>query len=133
MQKLLEWCARRGIRVEYIGLTEGCAFSFYWCHDKLIQLTTHVDAQTQLIHCLHECGHFLIERSGGIAQADGDMRLRTTKIANVAEEIEAWNRGRRLAQRLGIRIPRKEWETVRADGLASYMRWATRRPRRKRK
>lgn len=100
--------------------------SFYYPDSRHIEIGWRLGKTTQLYHLLHECGHYLINRSGPtrLAAANGDTRSTEVRIAVVEEEIEAWHRGRRLAARLGIKIDRKRWARVRRDALASYMRWA---------
>lgn len=99
--------------------------SCYVADQRLIQLSWRASRQTQLYHLLHECGHHLIAKSGArYAEGNGNTHATETRIAIVAEEIEAWHRGRKLANRLGIRINRKRWAKVRKESLATYLRWA---------
>ena len=89
---------------------------------------------------LHECGHVLVhqarhkrknERIAGVSKQDQEHQVgryskRTKKrhIAEVTEEIEAWERGWELGKRLKIRIAKKYYENVRVRALMTYMRWS---------
>jgi hypothetical protein len=77
-----------------------------------IYISADLAPSTQLHMALHECGHVLI----------GDHRKTPKPIDKLAEEIEAWNRARRLAGRLKIRINASAWRRLRNACLASYAR-----------
>jgi hypothetical protein len=125
VQKLLAWCKRRGIRV--VPTTRASRISYYYHDEKLIELEQQLPRREQLIALLHECGHYLIEQSGGTEHAAGDLRTKVCRQAVLADEMRAWDRGLRLARRLGIRIPLGVWEATRAQYLDTYIRWVARR------
>lgn len=119
MRRLLEWCRKRGIEV-----INGPYASYNWDGKrKWIQLPP-ARPETRLFLLLHECGHHLLRKSGEERGVDWAARNLETKIAYVNNEIAAWQRGLRLAHRLGIRINKKRWSCVRKRNLATYLRWA---------
>jgi len=118
VRKLLAWCASRGIRVE---LADG---SYFYPGSRRIELNWRVSKEVRMFHLLHECGHYLVSKSGRRHEAaNGAEFTLETRIAILEEELEAWYRGRRLAARLGIKINRKRWASVRRKCLASYVLW----------
>lgn len=118
MRKLLAWCRARGIVV-----TDGDG-SYYYPDTKRIEVNWRLGRETYMFHLLHECGHHLIATSGARhGAANGHTGSLETRVAVLAEEFEAWYRGRRLASRLGIKINRKRWLKCRRECLATYARW----------
>lgn len=109
--------------------------------------TTHVFGSTifvngrlpvylQLFYILHEIGHILIEKPWesylkrypmGYAM-NKDKKISKTsrhRIDVIAEEIEAWARGKKMAVRLGLEIDEVQFEKARIVALKSYLKWAT--------
>jgi hypothetical protein len=102
---------------------------------RTVRVNSKYTPQTRLYVLLHELGHFLIcdQRGardrfprgwdrGGLKQAKS--RLARTDI--VLEEVEAWDRGLRLADRLGVWYDRAAFDRCRSDRLRSYFAYALR-------
>jgi hypothetical protein len=121
LAKVEAWCARRGVAVVHDAKTLGDS---HWHPGSRTITVGRLAPRSRLYTLLHECGHVLID-SG--AQGYLTAFVEPERVETVAEEIEAWNRGRRLAHRLRIRIDARAWRRLRAHCLASYMRWATTR------
>ena len=124
---VIEWCNKRSLVVEFTNGSDGK----YDSAEQKIEINGRSLPETQFYWLIHECGHFLIDNSGTgrtifAATSPTDQRSLTTRIAYVDEEFEAWKRGRRLAERLGIFINQQRFDQHRARALATYLRWATR-------
>jgi IrrE N-terminal-like domain len=125
---LVEWCTARGIGVRFAKRTNGV----YDSQTKSIVISHRASPLRQAIYLSHECGHHLIgdaERfSDGYYVANQKHVNKTFKhkLACLEEEIEAWNRARKLLERLGATLPYEKFESVRVECLKSYVKWAGR-------
>lgn len=77
-----------------------------------VYLDNRLAPRSRVYMALHECGHVLI----------GDHRAAPKPVDRLAEEIEAWNRARRLATRLGIIVQPRIWRQLRNACLTTYAR-----------
>jgi len=129
LEVLIGWCGSKGLTVRF-GKKKGAT---YLTSDKSISVAGRMSPGKQLCYLLHECGHHLIgyteedERFGMGYPKYEDSSVNTTfqhKMACLEEEIEAWNRGWKLAKRLGLNIDRESFDVIRLDCLRSYISWA---------
>jgi hypothetical protein len=102
---------------------------------RTIYINTQSSIENQLFTLLHECGHVLVHKSNKQFAADypyyahADSAFNTARIVRskayqvslVAEEIEAWKRGKRLAKRLAIPIDIDKYNTVMTNCVTSYI------------
>lgn len=130
LTKLIDWCLERSIVVNFAQIENGT-----FNPPKTIEISGRAAPETQLFWLLHECGHSLIENSEkriikrgrrGSALEYQDQRSLTTRIEYVKEELEAWDRGFSLAERLGIFINKVRWNKQRSQALATYFKWSVR-------
>jgi hypothetical protein len=115
MSRVIEWCTRRGLSVEFIAASGGG-----YVHDKkIIEVSYRSYPETQLYTLLHEIGHHLVESctteryrdkyaKGYLLVFEGE-RSPQHKIDAIAEELEAWYRGWKLAKRLHVYIDKKKY------------------------
>jgi hypothetical protein len=102
---------------------------------KIININKDTKISSQIITLLHECGHILIYMQRkkykykyivGSTWKDWHNlfinRTKKTKILILEEEIEAWNRGKKLAKRLKIKIQTKLWNYHKTRALMTYIR-----------
>lgn len=90
----------------------------------------------QLCILLHEIGHHLIvihntkelfKRGYPLIYDTRQKRRSTHKVDIVLEEVEAWNRGFKLAERLGLFVAGAdvdEFNRIRARCLKTYFSWS---------
>ena len=128
LAEVIGWCNTKGISVSF-GKKVGATYDTI---DKTICISGRMSPERQLYMLLHECGHHLIgfdegdERFGkGYPLVEDPVHNATFqhRFACFEEEIEAWNRGWRLAKRLGLELPREDFDKVRLECLRSYVRW----------
>ena len=100
--------------------------------EKTVYINSRNHAETRYYILLHECGHLLISQGAKQWAEDvpmycqtADLRIeksRAFKVSLVAEEIEAWKRGRRLARRLGHYINDKKYDNQITRCVFSYIK-----------
>ncbi len=101
---------------------------------KEISIPTRIGIEKRLYSLLHECGHALIRANWtnfakNYAHAESGYDGRKTrsakyKISTIEEEVEAWKRGKRIAQRLGIDLNEDRYDEYKTMCLMSYIAWA---------
>ncbi len=130
IELLCDWAEQRGHAVEFQReLVDQLCYD-----DKTIYIQTRQGIENQLYSLLHECGHLLIYLGSEGFKKDYPMyayaatkRQESTskyKVSVIAEEFEAWKRGRKLAERLNIPINKKKYDVAMTEAIMSYFRWA---------
>lgn len=131
LTKLTGWCRSKGITVVF-GKKQGAA---YYPDSKEIVMSNRLSPARQAVVLTHECGHHLIglkehhERFGmGYPKHDDAVVSRTLlhRVSCVEEELEAWHRGWKLAQRLDLSIERERFDAIRLECIKTYFNWALR-------
>ena len=125
----VEWARSQGYSVRFGKTAAGGEVD---SEEKTILINCQLSPENQVYNLAHECGHILIgerekdQRFGMGYNADEPNEKKTLhhRIDVVDEEFEAWDRGRKLAGRLGIRIDKKLFHQARARYIKTYMKWA---------
>lgn len=137
IERVVEWARGRDITIDFIKVS----VARFHSTTRRVEVSTHLPVESQLHVMLHELGHFLIEEDGevqvirrfpnGYVKINNDLPGRGVlhKVDVVAEEFEAWERGRRLAEDLQIALDRQAFDETRAKYLQSYFKWALKRGR----
>ena len=132
MVTVISWCASKSIEVKF-GKKPG---GLYDANLKSITIACRANPEKQLYYLLHECGHHLIgfieddERFGKGYPFVNNPEINSTfyhRVACLEEEFEAWNRGWRLARRLGLNLEREPFDKVRVECLRGYIKWTNSR------
>jgi glycosyltransferase involved in cell wall biosynthesis len=99
--------------------------------EKIIHIDSRQHAESRFYTLLHECGHLLISQTASQFQKDHPMyamscdfrksRSKAYQVSLVAEEIEAWKRGRRLAKRLNLHVDDLKLDRLMTDCVMSYI------------
>jgi len=126
---LIDWCQKQGYSVQFGRMSGGGELD---SESKTLKVSSHLSPERQFYIAVHECGHLLIgdrkktERFGMGYNADDPNEKKTFhhRIDVIDEEFEAWDRGRKLAGRLGVRIDKKRFHKFRAEYLKTYLKWA---------
>ena len=133
ISRIVDWAISRKCEVVFdskraqSGLKEG----------NTIIINSRISVQKQFYYILHEAGHVLVEKPlvaynerytyGYVAESDpNESKTTRHRVDVVAEEVEAWHRGKKLAIRLGIDIDRDEYERHRCDAILTYFKWVLR-------
>lgn len=98
---------------------------------KTIYVDSRQHAESRFYTLLHECGHLLISQTASQFEADHPMyafscdnrssKSKAYQVSLVAEEIEAWKRGRRLAKRLNLKVNDTKFDRIMTDCVLSYI------------
>lgn len=127
IEKIIEWCNKRNIKVEFTRTDSGS----FDPNTNTIEVNAWTSPEAQLYLLFHESGHYLVSKCGDRRVRFAGKRLDNkqslvAKIDELAEEFEAWIRGRRLATRLRITIDDSKFEQYKAEALATYARHVSR-------
>lgn len=132
--KLVEWCKSRGYGVDFgwnvTSMIHPDGVS------NVIQIDISKGYESALHTLLHECGHYLSGKKRdykrrykygytitGNSKWKNKRKTDIHKFTILEEEFEAWYLGRRLSERLKMKI-RKEMYTLRkCKALRTYVEW----------
>lgn len=127
--KIVEWCKDHGLKVEFSSKCTG----IYCPNSRTIKIPSKLHFEKQVHYLLHECGHHLIDsdehhdRFGMGYPKFNDPIIKKTflhRVSCLEEEMEAWNRGWRLSNRLDLNVNREEFDKVRLNCIRTYIKWA---------
>lgn len=127
--EVVKWLMAKNYSVSFLTDTED-RVDFV---EKRIYINSRNHPETKYYTLLHECGHVLISKDSQFqkdmpmyADSPDGRKARSVayRVSTVAEEIEAWKRGRRLAQRLSHYINDSKYDTSISNGVMSYILWA---------
>jgi len=130
-----EWLEKKGWTYE----CDYCVRDEMSSQGKYITISKRQGQEKQLYSLLHECGHLLIQnndekyersyptqaRMNQFQAHRGIEKSKDYKVDVVREEIEAWDRGKKLANRLGIFVDEKNFRKVSSQCIYTYIEWAT--------
>lgn len=129
--KVVEWCSSKKITVLFARKYG----ANYDPAEKKIVVSHRAGPDRQLAYLLHECGHHLIGTkvqhdrfAAGYPMVDDPSVSRTLlhRVAVLEEELEAWHRGWKLAERLELPLSKSTYDTVRLECVKSYVGWTLR-------
>lgn len=132
LNKIEKWIKQNGFKLKFIK----------FCIDevnfdtKTVEINKCTKLSNQITTLLHECGHILIyiQRKKyklktilGLNWNQWEKIFENKKskkkyISILHEEIEAWDRGKKLAKRLKIKIKNKVWNYHRTRCLMTYIK-----------
>ena len=121
------WITHKGYTVDcYTDAEDRLDFE-----EKIIHIDSRQHAENRFYTLLHECGHLLISQTASQFQKDHPMyamscdfrksKSKAYQVSLVAEEIEAWKRGRRLAKRLNLYVDDLKLDKIMTDCVMSYI------------
>jgi len=130
LSRAIEWCTKRGLTVAFVAPSGG----MYKHEEKTINVSYRSYPEAQLYTLLHEAGHHLVWSSApklykeryekGYQRVEESDRTPQHKIDAIAEELEAWYRGWKLAKRLRLFLDKKCYTACRDKNVRTYFRWA---------
>ena len=129
------WLDKKGWSVE----EDYCVQDQIFFHGKYITISKRQNIENRLYSLLHECGHLLVHQNGSkyeerfpiqskMNQFMSNKQIEKSKgyrVETLTEEIEAWNRGRKLAERLNLYIDDKKFRKLANECIYSYIEWAS--------
>lgn len=125
--ELCDWVKSKGYDVVcYTDADDKLEFE-----EKRIHIDSRQHAENRFYTLIHECGHLLISQTANQFQKDHPMyatssdsrrcRSKAYQVSLIAEEIEAWKRGRRLANRMGLFINDNKFDRIMTNCVMSYI------------
>lgn len=135
LNSLIVWAEEKGYCVSFDENGDNCVCT----QSKIIEINSSAPLRSQVYYLLHECGHVAIDENGSFwnykknptnfynkppSEYESKIERDSYRVYTVIEEVEAWKRGFNLACRLGIPIPKDEWEKEMLDAIAKYIDWA---------
>lgn len=140
LERLCDWATKKGWITEFSHTGDDEMEP----GNKMIYVNTRQGVEKQLYSMLHECGHVLVQSNlktyykkyPATARARfldvGRMRkfekTKKYKIDTISEEIEAWERGKKLAKRLNLYIDKDNYSKLMSECVFSYIEWAAGKP-----
>lgn len=132
---LISWLDKKKWNVEFDYLNQDEMVP----SDRQINISTRQGIEKQFYSFLHECGHLLIQSNWQRYEKDYPATAKMNAYATVhkqfarspkykvdclAEEIEAWRRGKKLADRLGLHYNEERYNDLASKCIMSYVVWA---------
>lgn len=129
MERLLKWCKRRGLTVEFVSHGAGSY------EGTVVKVPSRLRLRNQLIVLLHECGHHVIGDApryvmGYQSEHDGNKsRSLHHRLTVLEEEMEAWHRGWDLSQQLKLSVDKTSYDKEKVARLRTYLEWCVEKER----
>jgi hypothetical protein len=135
---VVEWARRHGLSVSFTRTTGDSGGGKWIAEERVIEVSSCSLPEYQLYTVLHEAGHYLLQGTGsppksyverfgeGYIKGGNDRVLEKSldhRLAVLEEEFEAWHRGRKLADRLGLKLDEKSYAMIRRRMLKTYVGW----------
>ena len=108
--------------------------AFYDKDKEIVYSLRTKEKRHQMYSLLHECGHAIAFDSKGYKDNFPNLaaiRFKTSRISRrrnvvkcetIAEEWDAWQRGFKLARRLGIEVDKKDYFDYASRNVMTYVR-----------
>lgn len=140
---LTEWATKEGysdISIDYHDISQIDWEKNTLNTPKHIKIQGKYPIEIKVYFFLHELGHHQLRKNWTrfekelpvLAHAEhihfyrnvGKYKRRVTyTVSCMEEEFKAWDEGYKLAEKLGIKINKEKWTTLKAKCLISYMRY----------
>ena len=129
---LINWTHKKGYDIEF----DYCVHDEFRPDDKMITISTRQGREKQLYSLLHECGHLILQNnddlysakypsSAKMANYNSNRTLKRSekyKVDVMAEEIDAWRKGKDLAKRLGVYVDEDNYYSTSTKCLYTYIK-----------
>ena len=100
----------------------------YYPSANCIGINSNHSKEIQLFCLLHEAGHLIIRSGKDFSAIYPDStecpETQISKVDTIREEIDAWSRGKELAESLGIKIDEQKWNRYWKQQVFKYIKWA---------
>tara|TARA_Y100001938_G_scaffold139213_1_gene205775 strand:+ start:3789 stop:4217 length:429 start_codon:yes stop_codon:yes gene_type:complete len=130
LAKLDAWANRRGFEI-----CRGYGIDAYIHEEKHIVYNSKIKSKkNQVYSLLHECGHAIAYNSKGYKESFPTLaayRFKDSKVNKrrnvyrcevIAEELDAWKRGLKLAGRLKINLNKEDYNNYASRWVMTYVR-----------
>ena len=131
LETVCEWVAKKNYSVVF----DYCVQDEFSSADNCISVNTRQNIENQLYTLLHECGHLILHNnenlynknypsSAKMACYSRNIRLERSpkyKVDVLSEEIDAWRKGKDLANRLDVYIDEEKYYSMMTKCVYSYI------------
>jgi len=132
--KIRRWLRRHGYRLIFGERRNDVCFT-----EKVVNVQWSLSLESKTVTLLHECGHILVNlsrrkskdtRVAGASWKEWrrlwGCRSKHAELLGLQEEMVAWDRGYKLASRLGIRLRAAQKRNLRTRSIMTYVRYSAR-------
>ena len=130
IEDIINWLSSKGYEACFNKDAEDCVCFM----SKKVFINSRCHPETKYYTLLHESGHILVAQDSNKFEKEMPMyarsddgrnaRSKAYRVSTIAEELEAWKRGRRLARRLKHHVDDAKYDKHITDGVMSYIEWA---------
>lgn len=132
LDTLVEWVNNKNYNVEF----DYCIRDEFRPAEKTIAVNTRQGIENRLYTLMHECGHLLLQvnekryekrypSSAKMSYCNSNVKLERSpkyKIDILSEELDAWRKGKDLANRLDIYYNEENYYNVMSKCVYSYVK-----------
>ena len=125
------WLLDKGFCLEVANDVVDCVY----LKEKIVCIQARNRPESRYYSLLHECGHILVAQRAAQWMKDVPMyaqdpqvqydarrrRGKRYKVSLVAEELEAWKRGRRLSNKMKHYIDKDKYDKLMSECVYSYI------------
>lgn len=125
LKKISDWLSKNGYRLIQSNL------DFVDYTNKEVHFCSRLSDKNKIFSILHECGHIVVSKKRNyskmykaVEKSYFDSRIKRSdlfKYQHIKEEIDAWQRGLKLAKSLNIKIDKDEYEKYAAKCVKTYI------------
>ncbi len=125
LRRILDYADAFGVTVTFKRSS-----SMYIPEIKTINIASWLMTQSRVYILLHELGHWAADCDenhermhpwGEWTRPEAMKNTVAAHVALIAEEIDAWQRGRSLADALGLQLDIKEFEIIKGKFIITYI------------
>lgn len=97
---------------------------------KIIRVSPSYEPEEKVYTLLHEMGHIALmhPEKGYYELYPAALKTKEVtvldRVSRVEEELDAWKAGRKIANKLRVRINQEHWNEIKAKCIFGYFKWA---------
>ena len=133
IEELIDWTDKKGYSIDF----DYCVRDEFHPADKIITISLRQGSENRLYSLLHECGHLILNNNEALYAKkypssmkmaycnNSNKRLERSpkyKVDVLTEEIDAWRKGKELANRLEIYIDEDNYYSIMAKCVYTYIK-----------
>jgi len=133
IEELIDWTDKKGYSIDF----DYCVRDEYRPEEKVITISLRQGSENRLYALLHECGHLILGNNETLYAKkypssmkmaycnNNNKRLERSakyKVDILTEEIDAWRKGKDLANRLEIYIDEDNYYSIMARCVYTYIK-----------
>lgn len=127
LNKIEKWLLEKGYSLKWSN-TDQVDYE-----SQTVEICSKLSAKNKLYSLLHECGHIILSNKRtynkvfkAVNKANFDGRVMKSdiyKYQQLREEMEAWENGYKLANKLKIRVDKDDYDIYAAKNFKTYIKF----------